>query len=197
MLVRDLRRAGPPRVVSRASGAGGALADGPSSDAAISADGRRVAFTSAATNLAAAKPDNRRGVFARDLRRQTTTLVSPPAPDGPAATPPPAGPVASPSTVAIKASTTPKLTQSVSIFDNAFYDGGERPTVRLRAGGVLTWRFASQQSHQVTVRKGPSLVRSPPQAAGAWSARLKRPGTYEFVCAIHAPGMRMTAVVVK
>ena len=198
VLVRDLRRAGAPRVVSRASGATGALADGPSSDAAISADGRRVAFTSAATNLAAGKPDNRRGVFVRDLRRQTTTLVSPPSPKGPAATSPPsAGPVASPTTIAVKASTTPKRAESVSIFDNAFYDGGDRPTVRLRAGGVLTWRFASQQSHQVTVRRGPSPVRSPPQAAGAWSARLKRPGTYEFVCAIHAPGMRMTAVVVE
>ena len=198
VLVRDLRGGRAPRVVSRAGGAGGALADGASSDAAISADGRRVAFTSAATNLAAGKPDNRRGVFVRDLRRQTTTLVSPPAPSGPAATAPPSsGPVASPSTVAVKASTTPKRTESVSIFDNAFYDGGDRPTVRLRAGGVLTWRFASQQSHQVTVRRGPSPLRSPPQAAGAWSARLKRPGTYEFVCAIHAPGMRMTAVVVE
>jgi plastocyanin len=97
----------------------------------------------------------------------------------------------------LASSATAKRTQSVSIFDNAFYRGGDRPTVRLRAGGVLTWRFASQQSHQVTVRSGPALVRSPPQAAGAWSARLKRPGTYEFVCAIHAPGMRMTAVVVK
>jgi len=200
VLVRDLRRAGGrPQVLSRAGGASGALADGPSSDPAISPDGRRVAFTSAATNLAAGKPDNRRGVFLRDLRRRTTTLISPPAPKGPAAgAPPSAGPVSSPSGgVPVAVRSTPKRTQSVSIFDNAFHRGGDRPTVFVRAGGVLTWRFASQQSHQVSVRSGPASVSSPPQAAGAWSARLKKPGIYEFVCAIHAPGMRMTAVVVE
>ena len=77
VLVRDvLPRRSAARLVSRATGAGGAAADGPSTDPSISADGRRVAFSSLATNLAAGKPDDRRGVFVRDLRRATTTLVS-------------------------------------------------------------------------------------------------------------------------
>ena len=67
--------------------------------------------------------------------------------------------------------------------------------MRLRAGGVLTFKWASQQSHQVTVRSGPLPVASPAKAAGVYSARLTKRGTYEFVCAIHAPGMRMTARV--
>ena len=197
VLVRDLRRGGPPSPVSRASGGRGALADGTSSDAAISADGRRVAFTSSATNLSPAKRDDRRGVFVRDLRARTTTLVSAPAANAPpsAAAASPAGPVASPGTVSASTAGRPVRAQSVSIFDNAFHRGEDRPTVRLRSGGVLTWRFASQQSHQVTVRSGPQTLISPPQAAGAFSARLQEPGRYEFVCAIHAPGMRMTAVV--
>ena len=73
-------RARPERLASRATGERGAAADRGSSDATISPDGRRVAFTSAATNLAAGKPDDRRGVFVRDLRAQTTALVSPPVP---------------------------------------------------------------------------------------------------------------------
>jgi plastocyanin len=47
----------------------------------------------------------------------------------------------------------------------------------------------------VTVSSGPATVASPAKAAGVYSARLTKPGTYEFVCAIHAPGMRMAAVV--
>ncbi len=210
VLVRDARGRGPERLVSRASGRRGAGADGASSDAAISADGRRVAFTSAATNLAAGKPDDRRGVFVRDLRAATTTLISAPVPAdaiAAAAAKPAFGTHASPATDAASAqsatpvggasaqSATPVRAASVSIFDNAFFRGGDRPTVRLRAGGVLTWRWASQQSHQVTVRSGPRTLRSPTRTAGSYSVRLRTPGTYEFVCSIHAPGMRMEAIV--
>ena len=103
------------------------------------------------------------------------------------------GPKASPEGVVPQRSATLPRTSVVSIFDNAFFRSRDRPTVRLRAGGVLTFRWASQQSHQVTVRSGPDSVVSPAKAAGVYSARLTKPGTYEFVCAIHAPGMRMTA----
>ena len=202
VLVRDARGRGPERLASRATGRAGAAANGTSSDATISADGRRVAFTSAATNLAAGKPDDRRGVFVRDLRRRTTTLASAPVPKAAlaatataAAKPPAAGPVASPEGVVAQRSATLPRTSVVSIFDNAFFRSRDRPTVRLRAGGVLTFKWASQQSHQVTVRRGPLPVRSAAKAAGVYSARLSKPGTYEFVCSIHAPGMRMTARV--
>jgi Tol biopolymer transport system component len=198
VLVRDLRRGGPARAASRASGPHGALADGASSDAAISADGRRVAFTSAAANVSGAKPDDRRGVFVRDLRSHATTLVSAPVPKAPAtaAPAPAAGPVASPTAGAGSPDGgSSRRAATVSIFDNAFFRGRDRPTVHLRAGGVLTWRWSSQQSHQVTVRSGPKLLRSPAKSDGTYSVRLGQPGTYQFVCAIHAPGMRMTAVV--
>ena len=199
VLVRDARGRDREIVASRASGADGAIADRGSSDATISPDGRRVAFTSAARNLGAGKLDDRRGVFVRDLRAQTTTLVSPPVPKAAlavrAAKAPVAGPKASPEGVVPQRSATLPRTSVVSIFDNAFFRSRDRPTVRLRAGGVLTFRWASQQSHQVTVRSGPDSVVSPAKAAGVYSARLTKPGTYEFVCAIHAPGMRMTARV--
>jgi Tol biopolymer transport system component/plastocyanin len=196
-----VRGDGAEQLVSRATGADGVAADRGSSDATISADGRHVAFTSAATNLAAAKPDDRRGVFVRDLRAGATTLVSAPVPKAAlaaaaaAARASTAGPKASPAGVVPRRSASLPRTSVVSIFDNAFFRSRDRPTVRLRAGGVLTFKWASQQSHQVTVRSGPLAFASAAKAAGVYSARLTKPGTYEFVCAIHAPGMRMVAVV--
>ena len=67
---------GTVQVVSRAGGARGRVADGWSEGPSISGDGRRVAFASTAANLDAAKRDNTRAIFVRDLAAQTTRLVS-------------------------------------------------------------------------------------------------------------------------
>jgi plastocyanin len=90
----------------------------------------------------------------------------------------------------------PPRSAIVAVVDNAFHRGVDRPLVRLRAGGTITWRWRSRQSHQVTVIRGPQRFRSPTHTGGAsFSVRLRRPGTYRIVCAIHAPGMRMTLIV--
>ena len=57
-------------LVSRASGAGGAAGDDTSFGAAISADGRVVAFGSHATNLSAADPLGDADTYVRELRAQ-------------------------------------------------------------------------------------------------------------------------------
>jgi Tol biopolymer transport system component len=58
------------------SGTNGAGANGPSTDSAISGDGRYVAFTSTADNLVAGDTNKAQDVFVRDLQTGTTTLVS-------------------------------------------------------------------------------------------------------------------------
>jgi Tol biopolymer transport system component len=73
--VRDLV-SGTTVLVSRATGATGPPAFGASAHPSLSADGTRVAFTSDAYNLASAKCNPARGIFVRDLRTATTTLVS-------------------------------------------------------------------------------------------------------------------------
>jgi hypothetical protein len=75
VFVRDLQT-NTTTLVDRASGASGAKADNGSGHAAISADGRFVAFDSAATNLISGGPVGGRDVFVRDLQTNTTTLVS-------------------------------------------------------------------------------------------------------------------------
>ena len=63
-------------LVSRRNGARGARAGGYQSEPVVSADGRRVAFTSTAGNLSRRKPPRLTGVFVRDVAAATTTLVS-------------------------------------------------------------------------------------------------------------------------
>ena len=200
VLVRDVQagrtgRRGLSRLVSRAGGRAGAPADAASSDPSISADGRRVAFSSLATNLSAGKPDDRRGVFVRDLARATTQLVSAQvAPDEGA-------PARATRSAAAGERRARELSgrrvgaATVSIVDNAFHRGADRPLVRLERGGLLRWRWDSQQSHQVSMRSRPQRLASPTRNDGSFEVRLTQPGRYVFVCSIHAPGMRMTADV--
>jgi Tol biopolymer transport system component len=73
--LRD-RNASKTLLVSRASGAGGAVGNGLALDPAVSADGRFVIFRSAATNLDPGDVDVATDVFIRDLRAEATELVS-------------------------------------------------------------------------------------------------------------------------
>lgn len=75
VLVRDLR-IGTTVVASRASGPLGVEANASPFSPSLSADGRFVAFTSPAPTLDPDDGDAAPDVFVRDLREQTTTLVS-------------------------------------------------------------------------------------------------------------------------
>jgi Tol biopolymer transport system component len=73
--VREVVR-GRTQLISRADGDLGVLPNGGSSDAAISANGRFVAFASAATNLDPDDTDAIPDIYLRDRVANTTTLVS-------------------------------------------------------------------------------------------------------------------------
>jgi hypothetical protein len=78
--VRDMQT-GTTTAVSRASGPEGELADESSRGFSLSADGRYVAFRSAATNLVQGMEANSaEQVYLRDLQTDTTTLISKTAP---------------------------------------------------------------------------------------------------------------------
>ena len=79
IFVRD-RRTHTTTLVSVS--ATGGVADGPSTSASISDDGRYVAFDSTATNLVDGDVDARSDVFVRDLQTGTTTRLSPDHVDG-------------------------------------------------------------------------------------------------------------------
>lgn len=73
VFVRDLQAGTTARV---SVGAGGIEANGDSRGLAMSPDGRYVAFTSGASNLASRDTNRRGDVFLRDLQAGTTTRVS-------------------------------------------------------------------------------------------------------------------------
>jgi Tol biopolymer transport system component len=75
VFVRDLAF-GTTSLASRATGLAGPGADASAFDPVIAADGRSVAFRSAASNLSAEDLDGVADVFVRDVIGHTTTLVS-------------------------------------------------------------------------------------------------------------------------
>jgi Tol biopolymer transport system component len=77
VFVRDLAT-GTTTLVSRAAGPAGAAGDGESTDPSISADGRHVAFASAANNLSNEDSDTpgQTDIFVRNLDTSATELVS-------------------------------------------------------------------------------------------------------------------------
>lgn len=75
--VRDLKT-NTTTLVSRASGAAGAKGDADSYGATISGDGRYVAFVSIADNLQAQDTDDTEDIYLRDLKTNTTSLVTRP-----------------------------------------------------------------------------------------------------------------------
>jgi Tol biopolymer transport system component len=74
--VDDVFVATPSGIVLASLGDHGQLADGPSSEPDISADGRFVTFSSTATNLVPGDANGHVDVFVRDLLRDTIQLVS-------------------------------------------------------------------------------------------------------------------------
>ena len=169
-----------------------ASAKGSVTDPSLSADGSVLAFTSDAPDLSPAKTDRSRGVFVRDLRAGTTTLVSARTKPAPAKAPLPTAIAPA----ALRPASVGTLdAPRVSIVDNAFVRVREGPRLTMRRGTIVTWRWRSLSSHNVTVRSGPERFGSPTRSRGVFARRLTRPGTYRIVCTLHSPGMGMTVVV--
>ncbi len=72
-------------------------------------------------------------------------------------------------------------TAEVSIVDLAF----EPATVRLAVGGTVTWRHNGIAPHTVTADDS-SFDSGLLQAAGAFSHRFDRTGTFRYICAFHS-----------
>lgn len=81
VFVRDRMQGTLVRASVGGSGAG-TEGNGPSNTPALSADGRYVAFTSAATNLVTGDTNGHADVFVRDLQSGSTVLASAPGPGG-------------------------------------------------------------------------------------------------------------------
>jgi plastocyanin len=88
-------------------------------------------------------------------------------------------------------------TRSVKLGDDYFVRKGSTPTVTVKKGTKVTWRFAGKDMHNVVVTKGPAKFHSSYKSSGTFSKRVTRTGTYTIVCSIHQPDMRMKLRVTR
>ena len=88
-------------------------------------------------------------------------------------------------------------TRSVKVADDYFVRKGSVPTVTVKKGTKVTWRWAGKEMHNVAVTKGPVRFRSSYKASGSFSKTLRTTGTYTIVCSIHQPDMTMKLRVTR
>ena len=88
-------------------------------------------------------------------------------------------------------------TRSVKVGDNYYVRKGSPPTVTVRKGTKVTWRWTGRQLHNVAVTRGPVKFRSSLKRSGTYSKTLRRAGTYTIVCSIHQPDMKMKLRVTR
>jgi plastocyanin len=85
----------------------------------------------------------------------------------------------------------------VKIGDNYYVRKGSVPTVTVKKGTTVTWRFTGKELHNVAVTKGPARFHSSFKSSGTYSKRVTRTGTYTIVCTIHQPDMKMKLRVTR
>jgi plastocyanin len=88
-------------------------------------------------------------------------------------------------------------TRSVKVADDYFVRKGSVPTVTVKKGTKVTWRFAGKEMHNVAVTKGPVKFRSSFKTSGTYSKTVRSAGTYTIVCTIHQPDMKMKLRVTR
>lgn len=75
--------------------------------------------------------------------------------------------------------------------------------LRVKKRTTVKWRWLAKNSrpHNVTLTKGPKGVNKGDFTSGTgvtgvkFSAKLKKPGSYKFICTIHATSMKQTITV--
>lgn len=76
-------------------------------------------------------------------------------------------------------------TRAVNVGDNYFVRDGGVPTVTVKRGDRVRWRWVGDSPHNVVVTKGPARFSSPVKTKGTYSRTLTKRGTYTIVCTIH------------
>lgn len=76
-------------------------------------------------------------------------------------------------------------TKSVKVGDNFFVRDGGVPTVTVKRGDTVRWRFVGDSAHNVRVKSGPVKFRSPVKRSGVFAKKLTKAGTYRIFCEIH------------
>ena len=88
-------------------------------------------------------------------------------------------------------------TRSVKVGDNYFVRSKGVPTVTVRKGTKVVWKFRGHSVHTVVVSSGPVKFRSSAKSSGSFSKKLTKKGTYRIFCSIHGAADQSMKLVVK
>ena len=88
-------------------------------------------------------------------------------------------------------------TRSVKVGDDYFVRSSGVPTVTVKKGATVKWRWTGRDQHNVVVQKGPTSFQSALKTNGSFTRKMKKTGKYTIICNIHAPDMRMKLRVLK
>jgi plastocyanin len=88
-------------------------------------------------------------------------------------------------------------TRSIKVGDNYFVRASGVPTVTVKKGTTVSWRFAGRNLHTVVVSSGPVKFRSSAKSSGTFRRKLTRAGTYRIYCSIHGRGDQSMKLVVN
>jgi plastocyanin len=88
-------------------------------------------------------------------------------------------------------------TRSVKVGDNYYVRSRGVPTVTVRKGTVVTWRFQGHNAHTVSVKSGPVRFSSSVKSSGSYRKKMTRRGTYTIYCKIHGASDQRMKLVVK
>ena len=86
--------------------------------------------------------------------------------------------------------------RSVKIGDDYFVRNGSTPTITVRKGTTVTWRWTGKDLHNIAVTSGPASFRSSYKRSGTYSRTVRRAGTDTIVCTVHS-GMKMKLHVTR
>lgn len=87
-------------------------------------------------------------------------------------------------------------TRAVRVGDDWFISKARNhKTLAAKAGDTITWRWAGDAPHNVTVSRGPVKFHSRTQTRGTYSKKLRKKGTYKLYCSIH--GARAQSMTLK
>jgi plastocyanin len=82
-------------------------------------------------------------------------------------------------------------TKTVRVGDVFF----KKSKITIQSGDTVKWRWVGALPHDVTVTKGPRKFHSKTKMTGTYSKKLRKRGTYRYICTVHPQDMKGKIVV--
>lgn len=93
--------------------------------------------------------------------------------------------------VASRPDATASATKRVKVGDLFF----KKSKVTIQSRDTVKWTWVGDAPHDVTVTRGPRKFHSETQTSGSYSKKIRKRGTYRYICSVHPVEMKGKIVV--